>query len=104
MMLESYDSPHNPEMEQPASEEFTFPFSQEFDPQREEMLVFQNDNWNTYNLHNQTEPMTDGIPPTLHPTPPNPRANKNLVPTRAPYVWKQIKNQGNAPTILKNLI
>lgn len=47
MMLESYDSLQNPKMEQEANEEFTFPFSQESNPQLEEMLTFQNDNQNT---------------------------------------------------------
>ena len=73
-------------MEQPTSEEFTFPFSQESYPQPEEMLAFQNDNQNTCNLHNQREPMTNGIPLVFHPTPPNLRGNDNLIPTREPYI------------------
>lgn len=104
MVLESYDCPQNPQMEQPTSEEFTFPFSQELNPQSEEMLAFQNDNQNTYNLRNQREPMIDGIPPTLHPKPPNKRTNKNPVTTRAPYIGQKNQNQGNIPTILKNPI
>ena len=48
--------------------------------------------------------MIDGIPPTLHPTPPNPKYNNNLVPTKAPYIGKKNQNQGNVPTILKNPI
>ena len=40
MMLESYDSPQNLGMEKTSSEEFTFPFSQELDPQPKEMLFF----------------------------------------------------------------
>ena len=75
-------------MEQPTSEEFTFPFSQESYPQPEEMLAFQNDNRNNYNLCNRMKHMTNGIPLALHPTPPNPRANNNPVPTKAPYVGK----------------
>lgn len=68
------------------------------------MLAFHNDNHNTYNLRNQREPITDGIPLALHPKPPNLRANNNLVPTRAPYIGQQNQNQGNMPTILKNPI
>ena len=47
--------------------------------------------------------MTDGIPHALHLASIDPRANKNLVPTKAPCVGKQNQNQGNMPTILKNL-
>ena len=62
MLLESYDSTKNTQVEQPGSEEFLFPFSQEPDLQHDEMFAFQNDNQNTYNLRNRKDPLTDGIP------------------------------------------
>ena len=89
-------------MEQPASEEFSFPFSQEPDLQHDEMFSFRNDNQNTYNLKNRKDPLMDGIPPTLQPTPLDPRASKNLPPIRLLYRGKKNHNQVNVQTILKN--
>lgn len=50
------------------------------------------------------EPMTYVIPHVLHLTSPDPRAYKNPIPTRAPYIGKQNQNQENVPTILKSPI
>ena len=90
-------------MEQPTAEEFSFPFSQELDLQHDEMFAFRNDNRNTYNLRNRKDPLTDGIPPSLQPTPPDPRASNNPPPIRLVYGGQQNQNQGNVPTILRNL-
>ncbi len=57
MLLESYDSTQNAQVEQLASEEFSFPFSQELDLQHDEMLSFHNDNYNMYNLRNRKDPL-----------------------------------------------
>ena len=85
MLLESYDSRQNSQVEQPVGEEFSLPFSQELDLQHDKMFSFHNDNWNTYNLRSRKEPLTDGIPPTLQPTPPDLRASNNLPPIRPVY-------------------
>ena len=85
MLLESYHSAQNTQVEQPASEEFSFPFSQEPDLQHDEMFSFQNDNRNTYNLRNRKDPLRDGIPPGLQPSPLDPRASNNLPPVRLVY-------------------
>ena len=66
------------------------------------MFAFHNDNRNPYNLKNRKDPLTDGIPPGLQPTPPDPRANNNPLPIRPPPPGQQNQNQGNIPTILKN--
>ena len=92
MLLESYISPQNPEMEEQVNEEFTFPFSQESNPQLEEMISFWNDNRNTYNLWNQKEPITNGIPLMLQPMSLDRRTNRNLVHIRAPYVGQKNQN------------
>ena len=55
-----------------------------------------------YNLRSRKEPLIDGIPPALQPTPPNLRASNSLVPVRPPYGGQQNQNQGNIPIILKN--
>ena len=47
--------------------------------------------------------MTNGIPLGLKPTPPDARASNNLPPVRLVYGGQQNQNQGNVPTILKNL-
>ena len=52
MLLESYNSTQNTQVEQLAAEEFSFPFCQEPDLQHDEMFSFQNENQNTYNLRN----------------------------------------------------
>jgi hypothetical protein len=88
MLLESYDSAQNAQVEQPISEEFSFPFSQEQDLQHDEMFTFHNDNQNTYNLRNRKDPLMDGIPLALQPAPPDPRASNNLPPIRPMYGGK----------------
>ena len=85
MMLESFDSLQNTGMEQPANEEFSFPFSQEPDIQHDEIFSFRNDNRNTYNLRSRKEPLTDGIPLGLQPTPPDLRVSNNPAPIKPPY-------------------
>ena len=72
-------------MEQLENEEFSFPFSQELDLQHDEIFSFQNDNKNTFNLRNRKDPLIDGIPPGLQPTPPNPRASNNTPLVRPVY-------------------
>ena len=72
-------------MEQPVSEELSFPFSQEPDLQHDEMFSFCNDNRNTCNLKNRKDPLKDGIPLALQPTPLDPRATNNLEPIRPTY-------------------
>ena len=47
ILLESYDSAQNAQVEQPTSEELSFPFSQEPSLQHDKMFSFCNDNWNT---------------------------------------------------------
>ena len=85
MLLESYDFAQNAQVEQLASEEFSFPFSQEPNFQHDEMFSFCNDNQNTYNLRNRKDPLMDRIPLGLQPTPPNPRASNNLPLVRPVY-------------------
>lgn len=77
MLLDSYESTHNTQGEKPVGEKFSFSFSQELDIQHDEMFAFRNDNRNTYNLRNRKEPLIDGIPPGLQPTPPDLRASNN---------------------------
>ena len=79
----------NAHIEQPKSEEFSFPFSQEPDLENDEMFSFCNDNPNIYNLRNRKDPFTNGIPLTLQPTPPNPRESNNLPPIRLVYGGQQ---------------
>ena len=92
MLSESYDSTQNVQVEQLASEEFSFAFSQEPDFQQDEMFSFCNDNLNTYNLRNRKDPLTDGIPPALQPTPLDPRASNNPPPIRPEYGGQQNQN------------
>ena len=89
MLLESYDSIENAQVEQPTREEFSFPFSQEPDLQHDKMFSFCNDNRNTYNLRSRKEPLKDGIPLALQPTPPDPRASNSLPPIRLVYRGQQ---------------
>ena len=91
-----------PQVEQPTSEEFSFPFGEEPNLQHDEMFAFRNGNRNTYNLKNRKDPLMDGIPPALQPTPPNSRENNNSPPIRPVYGGQQNQNQVNVPTILKN--
>ena len=44
MLLESYNSTQNTQVEQPTGEEFSFPFSEEPNLQHDEMFAFRNDN------------------------------------------------------------
>ena len=85
MLLESYNPTQNTQVEQLESKEFSFPFSQEPNVQHDEMFSFRNDNQNTYNLRNRKDPLTDGIPPSLQPTPLDPRESNNPPPVRLVY-------------------
>ena len=89
MLLKSYDSTQNAQVEQLVSEEFSFSFSQEPDLQHDEMFAFWNDNQNTYNLKNTKDPLMDRIPPALQPTSPDPKASNNLPPIRLVYGGQQ---------------
>lgn len=66
------------------------------------MFAFCDDNQNIYNLRSRKDPLTDRIPPSLQPTPPNPRENNNLSPIKPPPTGQQNQNQVNVPTILEN--
>ena len=85
MLLESYDSTQNIQVEQFPNEEFSFPFSQELDIQLEKMFTCHNDNQNTYNLRSRKEPKKNRIIWALQPTPPNLRASNNPIPIRLVY-------------------
>lgn len=103
MLLESYNSAQNVSMEQLAGEEFSFPFSQELEIQHEKIFTFCNDNQNTFNLRSRKDPLIDGIPPTLQPALLDPRVSENPPLVRPPPARQKNQNQGNVPTILKNL-